>query len=100
MGQMALALELGLNTYQAISHVELGRRTLPANRLALAARRLHVSADWLLGLTDDHRPAAEISLLLAECRGSRSIPIIGEVAAGYPTRWRGRGSKPREGTDE
>lgn len=74
MGQMALAIEIGLNTYQAISHVELGRRTLPANRLALAAQRLRVSADWLLGLTDDHRPAAELSRLLLARGGPPAHP--------------------------
>lgn len=83
MGQMALAIELGLNTYQAISHVELGRRTLSANRLASAARRLRVSTDWLLGLTDDHRPAAELSRLLLAHGGLPAPPLVAQAKGGH-----------------
>jgi len=38
--------------YQIISRVEKGHQDLYAQRLALIAKHLRVSADYLLGLTD------------------------------------------------
>ena len=94
MKQIDLAVAMGDGMSQSmISMIETGRLLPSFGRATQAARALGVSLDWIAGLTDDHRPAAEISSLLAECRGQR-IPIIGEAAAGYPTRW--RASKPKE----
>ena len=58
IGQGALAAAMGAR-YDApmISNVEAGRRSLRLDGLANAARELGVSADYLLGLTDDPAPA-------------------------------------------
>lgn len=57
LDQIDLAVELGFRSHQAVSHIECGRRGIDVDRLSTAARRLRVSADYLLGLTDDSTPA-------------------------------------------
>ena len=60
LGQAALAAAIGDRyEYSMISHVEAGRKSLRLDGLANAARALEVSADYLLGLTDDPTPAAD-----------------------------------------
>ena len=39
-----------------ISEIERGNRTTSAERIALICKYYHVSADYLLGLTDDPEP--------------------------------------------
>ena len=39
-----------------ISEIERGNRTTSAEKIALICERYHVSADYLLGLTDDPKP--------------------------------------------
>jgi len=53
--------------YQIISRVEKGHQDLYAQRLALIATHLQVSADYLLGLTDTAAPVAPV--------GSEKTPI-------------------------
>ena len=50
-----------VNTREAISMVERGRSGWALDKIAAAARALDVSSDFLLGLTDDLRPAAELA---------------------------------------
>jgi phage repressor protein C with HTH and peptisase S24 domain len=56
-----VAVELGFRTQQAVSHIECGRSSINADRIAPAARLLGVSADYLLGITDDPTPADQRS---------------------------------------
>lgn len=99
MKQADLAVQISPDYSRSmVALVETGRRGLPFARVVNVARALGVSLDYLAGLTDDHRPAAEISRLLVECRESQRIPITGEVAAGRPTRLRRPARK--EVTDE
>jgi transcriptional regulator with XRE-family HTH domain len=51
LSQKQLAAQCGF-PYQIISRVEKGHQDLYAQRLALLARHLNVSTDYLLGLTD------------------------------------------------
>ena len=53
--QTALAELLGIGKSQ-ISEIENGRHTTSAERIALICEHYHVSADYLLGLTDDPTP--------------------------------------------
>ena len=58
--QMDLAVAMGERYDQTmISHVESGRSGLVADGIARAARALNTSADYLLGLTDDHTSARD-----------------------------------------
>ena len=57
--QIEVALELGFRTQQAVSHIECGRSSIHADRIAPAAKMLGVSTDYLLGVTDDPTPATE-----------------------------------------
>ena len=60
LGQVELAVALGDRyDHSVISRVESGQSGLRIDGLANAAAELNVSADWLLGLTDDPTPAAE-----------------------------------------
>ena len=78
--QVDLAAALGDRyTHTDISRVESGQRGLRLNGLANAAKELCVSADYLLGLTDDPTPAAQ--RLGAEAQGP--INSIAETPAGY-----------------
>ena len=67
LAQIELAVAMG-DRYDntMISHVETGRSGLVGDGLVSAARALGVSTDWLLGLTDDPTPAAELIERLAE----------------------------------
>ena len=53
--QKALAQLLGVGETQ-ISEIERGNRTTSAERIALICEHYKVSADYLLGLTDDPEP--------------------------------------------
>ncbi len=53
--QAALAELLGIRNTQ-ISEIEKGHHTTTAERIALLCEHYHVSADYLLGLTDDPTP--------------------------------------------
>ena len=53
--QAALAEQLGVKKNQ-ISEIERGNRTTSAERIALICEHYKVSADYLLGLTDDPEP--------------------------------------------
>lgn len=53
--QLALGELLGVGKSQ-ISEIERGNRTTTAERIALICQHYHVSADYLLGLTDDPEP--------------------------------------------
>ena len=52
LSQKALAARCGF-PYQVISGLERGRQSIYAERLGLLADALQVSADWLLGRTDN-----------------------------------------------
>ena len=52
LSQKALAARCGF-PYQVISGLERGRQSIYAERLGLLADALEVSADWLLGRTND-----------------------------------------------
>lgn len=53
--QKALAQLLGVGETQ-ISEIERGKTTTSAERIALICEHYKVSADYLLGLTDDPEP--------------------------------------------
>ena len=53
--QPALAELLGVGKSQ-ISEIENGNHTTSAERIVLLCEHYHVSADYLLGLTDDPAP--------------------------------------------
>jgi len=57
--QSALAEILGVKKNQ-ISAIECGNRTTTAERIALICQHYGVSADYLLGLTDDPEPKYEV----------------------------------------
>ena len=62
MTQVELAVELGDRYDKSmISHVENGRTALLLDGAVNAAKALRVSLDYLVGLTDDPTPAAELS---------------------------------------
>ena len=84
MAQADLAVELG-DRYnrQMVSHVENGRSSLLFDGAVRAARVLGVSLDWLAGLTDDHRPAAELSRLLLAHGGPPAPPLVAQAKGGH-----------------
>lgn len=51
LSQTALAKRIGVSPV-TVNHWETGKRHAMAYTLALAARELGVSMDWLMGLTD------------------------------------------------
>ena len=62
-----------VNTREAISMVERGRSGWALDKIAAAARALDVSSDFLLGLTDDLRPAAELARELAAATAAAGL---------------------------
>ena len=61
LAQVELGVAMGDRYDQkAVSAVECGRNGLRLDGLANAAKELSVSTDWLLGLTDDPRPATDL----------------------------------------
>ena len=56
--QADLAAVLGVKPNQ-IMEMENGRKTTTLEKLALICRHYHVSADYLLGLTDEPRPLVQ-----------------------------------------
>ena len=86
LSQFQLALKLGDRYDRSmIGHVEHNRSELLVDGLTEAARVLEVSADYLLGLTDDPTPSAELATkvgLLADDvaladpgPGARPVPV-------------------------
>jgi len=57
--QAVLGEILGVKKAQ-ISGIERGNATTSAERIALICEHYHVSADYLLGLTDDPEPKYEV----------------------------------------
>lgn len=58
LSQKDLAQRCGF-PYQVISGLERGHQDIYSARLAVIAQALHVSTDYLLGLTDDATPSNE-----------------------------------------
>jgi transcriptional regulator with XRE-family HTH domain len=56
LNQTELAERAGI-PYQVISRIEHGHQSIYVERLAELAKTLNVSADYLMGLTDDPTPA-------------------------------------------
>ncbi len=83
LSQFRLAIELGERySRQMISHVEHNRSALLADGLTSAAQILNVSADYLLGLTDNPEPAAKLDKALAQERAKVSeLDDAGALAA-------------------
>ncbi len=79
--QVDLAVALGDRYDQTmISHVESGHSALLMDGAVKAARKLGVSLDYLVGLTDDPTPSAELLIegITAEIRqlpGARPVPV-------------------------
>jgi len=91
MDQVELAVALGFRSQGAISNIERERSSIHVCRLGSAARLLSVSTDYLVGLTDDSTPAAELSRRIARLeRCSGQIPIVGDVAASDPRKRKGK----------
>ena len=74
MKQVELAVELG-DRYSAsmISNVETGRSALLLDGAVKAAQTLNVSLDYLTGLTDDERPAADLAARINELQDSAAF---------------------------
>ena len=66
-----------------VALVETGKRGLPFARAVSFARALGVSLDYLAGLTDDHRPAAELSRLLLAHGGLPAPPLVAQAKGGH-----------------
>ena len=79
--QVDLAVAMG-DRYDSgtVSRVEAGKSSLRLDGLVKAAKEIKVSADYLLGLTDDPRPYAEIANDLAELDAYRHE--LGQSAQG------------------
>ncbi len=79
--QVDLAVALGDRYDQTmISHVESGHSALLMDGAVKAARKLGVSLDYLVGLTDDPTPSAELLIkgITAEIRqlpGAQPVPV-------------------------
>lgn len=79
--QVDLAAALGDRYDQTmISHVESGHSALLMDGAVKAARKLGVSLDYLVGLTDDPTPSAELTIegITPEIRqlpGARPVPV-------------------------
>ena len=63
-----------------ISHVESGHSSLLLDGAAEAARKLGVSLDYLVGLTDDSTASAELSMAeitpeIRQLPGARPVPV-------------------------
>jgi transcriptional regulator with XRE-family HTH domain len=56
-----LARASGLKNKSAFSHYRVGKRTPNFDRLAALCRALDVSADYLLGLTEEMRPISAVA---------------------------------------
>ena len=74
-----------------ISHVESGHSSLLLDGAAEAGRKLGVSLDYLVGLTDDPTPSAELSMAeitpeIPQLPGARPLPVRRlQTAAGSGT---------------
>ena len=80
--QADLAAAMGVNQ-SMVSMIETGQHTPSFTRAAHAARVLRTSLDYLAGLTDDPRPAEDMSRMLTEIERN-TIPMAGLAAAGNP----------------
>ena len=81
MSQLELATDMGCSQ-QMISRLEHGHATTSAKSLLAAARALRVSADYLVGLTDDPTPAADRRGVTAHAPDSRLAGQVRPSAAG------------------
>ena len=79
--QVDLAAALGDRYDQTmISHVESGYSAMLLDGAVKAARKLGVSLDYLVGLTDDPTPSAELSIAeitpeIRQLPGARPVPV-------------------------
>lgn len=80
--QADLAVAMGVNQ-SMVSMIETGQNTPSLTRAIHAARVLRTSLDYLAGLTDDPRPAEDMSRLLTEI-DRNTIAVGGLAAAGNP----------------
>lgn len=76
---------------QAISSYEVAGIMPNTETLERLADFFHVSVDYLLGRTDDPRPALELEKLLPQAipldkSKLKPVPIYGEIRAGKPMR--------------
>lgn len=55
-GDLGEAIGIGRN---AVSEIECGRKTTTAEKIAKICQHYHISADYLLGLSDDPRGGVE-----------------------------------------
>ena len=80
--QADLAVAMGVNQ-SMVSMIETGQNAPSFTRAAQAARVLRTSLDYLAGLTDDPRPAEDMSRMLEEIERN-TIAMGGLAAAGNP----------------
>ena len=78
MAQVDLAVALGRDR-TLISHVESNRAGLLVDGLARVSRELKVSADYLLGLTDDPTPYAELAEKLGALADEAALAVSPEI---------------------
>ena len=103
LGQVELAVALGDRyDHSVISRVESGQSGLRIDGLANAAAELNVSADWLLGLTDDPTPAASRngSPAVSANDGGSPVPEKHANAATHATAETKPGYNPDEANDQ
>ena len=84
LDQVDLAVALDFASQGAISNIECDRSAIHVDRLAPAAKTLGVSTDYLLGLTDDPTPAAELSqrVIAADTANAKpASPLVERWAA-------------------
>ena len=81
LAQVDLAVALGKDR-SLISHVESNRGGLLVDGLARAAKTLQVSADYLLGLTDNPEPAATLAAKVSELEDASARPRSDTPPAG------------------
>ena len=87
MAQIDLAVALDKDR-TLISHVESNRNGLLVDGLAKAAKELNVSTDYLLGLTDDPTPAAELSAKVSDLTDPEALVGVSAEIYQFP------GTKP------
>jgi transcriptional regulator with XRE-family HTH domain len=75
LNQTELAERTGI-PYQVISRIEHGHQSIYIERLAELAHTLNISADYLMGLTDDPTPAKK------RLRSRKAAPVGEEVCDG------------------
>ena len=82
-GRLQIDVAIALDKHRTlINKVEQGNSSLSVEALAKAAAELGVSADYLLGLTDDPTPSA---LLLQQVKDGGGIPPAPQALASTST---------------